>query len=76
MEKNNNVLQSLLSELKEAESLCYIHHQKDGAERHLKGYIVDFDDYFISVRRPLGDMVVIRIDIVTGVDKINQEGEQ
>lgn len=68
----NDVIGSILSELKNSGEICYIHREVNGEERHLRGVVVKFDDEFILVRRPLGDEIAIARNTITGIDKPNQ----
>lgn len=67
----NDVIQSLLSELKGSGESCYIHREVNGEERHLRGVVVNFDDDFVLVRRPLGDEIAVARKTITGIDKPN-----
>ena len=69
--KKNDVIESLLSELKNSGEICYIHREINGEARHLRGVVVKFDDEFILVRRPLGDEIAVARNTITGIDKPN-----
>lgn len=72
MEKNN-VIDGVLSDLKDTGETCYVHRMVNGEERHLRGVIINFDDDFVLVRRPLGDEIAVARKTITGIDKPNME---
>lgn len=73
-QEKNDVIGSLLSELKDSGEMCFVHREVNGEERHLRGVIVNFDDEFVLVRRPLGDEIAVARKNITGVDKPNMGG--
>ena len=70
-QEKNDVIESLLSELKDSSETCFIHREVNGEERHLRGVVVKFDEEFVLVRRPLGDEIAVARKTITGIDKPN-----
>ena len=69
----NNVIDGVLSALKDSGETCYVHRMVNGEERHLRGVVINFDDEFVLVRRPLGDEIAVARKTITGIDKPNRE---
>lgn len=66
------VFEKALGLMKDQGQFCYIAHIENDRCRGLKGYIEDFDQESVIVRRPLGDLVIIlranieKIDVAYG----------